>query len=157
MYRLAPGAPGCRPTYPSLLLSPALAEFSERPDSFYGVVEGESLTVRCNSTSGRFFLWEKDGREIDETDSFVPDLTVGEGWLTISRANRSHHSGQYLCRITELDSNPLISKFNISVYCESVSCGGCSSVCIEGRPGGGHAFSDIDQPTTSAHTAGHTC
>lgn len=89
------------------------------PNSTYGIVEGGSLTVACDSDSAVYYVWKKEGEQVE--DDSIADLMAVDGTLTISNANRSFHSGNYRCIILEQDSTELMASFTVSVYRESLS------------------------------------
>ena len=101
-----------------------------RPESSYGILEGESATIICDSDTALFYHWEKDGTEIDEDDGFIRDVTAIDNTLTITNANHSRHRGEYRCIITEAHTNFIEATFTVAVHCEWMEvCVVCCGMC----------------------------
>ncbi|CAI8012732.1 hypothetical protein GBAR_LOCUS8138, partial [Geodia barretti] len=112
------------PLHPSLcilLLVSAVFRTAQpvRPNSTHVVVEGDPLTVPCDSSDSTVeaYDWSKDGSPI--TSGTIPGLTISGGSITISRANHTLHNGSYSCAIN--GSDDLDDEFSVFVYCKLVS------------------------------------
>ena len=79
-----------------------------------GVIEGDSISLHCDTASNEAVHWFKDGLNVSSSN---PNFAISQSNISISSANATLHTGAYACSLSSNQSE-VSTPFQLTVYCK---------------------------------------